>query len=533
MRSLPPALSADGTHMVFAATHAAGRPSQLYLRALDRPDPTPIAGSEGGAEPFFAPDMQSIGFFTDRDLRKVPLTGGIAAAIADAPEARGGAWRSDGSIVFAPRANGGLYVVAGEGGTAEPFTAPDPSRQEVSHRYPHVLPDGRILFSILTADPLAPAIGITDAGGGAHRTLVQRAFSPQYLDSGHLIFAKAIPAIANPPDGPLGVGLVVAPFRDGQLRGEPMAIMGNVAAVQTFAVAHFAASASGTLATLAAVPSPRRLSWMTRDGAEQTLALPRREYGDARISPDGKFVAMVSTDGEGELWVWDVQRQLLERMAPSVKRPTGPVWSADGRSLVVAGLHEDRPAILHVGLDAAAVPRPVTSRPLLARPADWSGATLLLEELSMTTRVDLSTLPLEGDAVPRPLLRTPAVEAAGRISSDGTVLAYRNDGVLYVRPFPGPGSALRVSRGAGTNPVWSRDGETLYFQSGRSVMAAGIRRGAPAGEPREILKDTGGQLQGLSPDGRFLFLFPDGDTQPAVTITLGWLPRLIQDAGRR
>ena len=531
--SSPPALSSDGTHMVFGAAQTAGQSSQLYLRTLDRPEPTPVAGSDAGAQPFFAPDAQWIGFFTDRDLRKVPLTGGAAVSIADAPEARGGAWRGDGSIIFAPRASGGLYTVPSEGGVAEPFTTPDQSRQEVSHRYPHALPDGRILFSILTADPLAPAIGIVDRRGGAHRVLVQQAFSPHYLTSGHLVFAKALPTIASPPDAPLGAGLVAVPFRDGRIAGEPVPVMGNVAAVQPFAVAHFAAAANGTLATLTASPSPRRLAWVAPDGTEQSFALPRRAYADARVSPDGKFVAMVSTDGDGDLWVLDVQRQLLERAAQSVKRPTGPVWSADGRSLIVAGLYDGRPAILHVGLDRASVPRPLTSRPLLARPADWRDRTLLLEEMSMTTRIDLSTLQLGRDDVPRALLRTPAVEAAGRLSPDGAVLAYRSDGDVYVRPFRGSVPSIRVSRGGGINPVWSRDGQTLFFQADRSVLAATIRRGEPAGEPREVIKDTRGQLQGLSPDGRrFLFLLPDGDTAPVVTITLGWLPPLLRGSGR-
>ena len=55
------AIAPDGRAIVFRA--AAQGVSQLYLQAQQRFDATPLAGTEGGADPFFSVDGRSIGFF--------------------------------------------------------------------------------------------------------------------------------------------------------------------------------------------------------------------------------------------------------------------------------------------------------------------------------------------------------------------------------------------------------------------------------------------------------------------------------------
>jgi len=46
-------LSPDGKYLVFSGTR--GGKQQLYLRAMDRLEATPIAGTEGSNTPFFSP----------------------------------------------------------------------------------------------------------------------------------------------------------------------------------------------------------------------------------------------------------------------------------------------------------------------------------------------------------------------------------------------------------------------------------------------------------------------------------------------
>src|SRR5262249_14444303 len=68
------AIAPDGSRLVYVANH--GGSTQLYVRAIDRFEATPIPGSEGAESPFFSPDGQSVGFFAENKLKKVSLSGG-------------------------------------------------------------------------------------------------------------------------------------------------------------------------------------------------------------------------------------------------------------------------------------------------------------------------------------------------------------------------------------------------------------------------------------------------------------------------
>jgi serine/threonine-protein kinase len=57
------ALSPDGRSLVYSGPADGG--DRLWLRRLDQLDATPIAGTEGGASPFFSPDGQRIGFLKE------------------------------------------------------------------------------------------------------------------------------------------------------------------------------------------------------------------------------------------------------------------------------------------------------------------------------------------------------------------------------------------------------------------------------------------------------------------------------------
>ena len=57
------ALSPDGRQIVFVAS--AEGVQQLWLRPLDQTTAEPLAGTEGAAAPFWAPDGRALGFFAD------------------------------------------------------------------------------------------------------------------------------------------------------------------------------------------------------------------------------------------------------------------------------------------------------------------------------------------------------------------------------------------------------------------------------------------------------------------------------------
>ena len=75
-----PALSPDGPRLA----DVAGAQTQLYLRAPDQSDATPLAGIVGVRGPFFSPDSEWIAFFQQGDLKKVSVRGGPATTICRA-----------------------------------------------------------------------------------------------------------------------------------------------------------------------------------------------------------------------------------------------------------------------------------------------------------------------------------------------------------------------------------------------------------------------------------------------------------------
>jgi serine/threonine-protein kinase len=123
-----------------------GGSTQLYVRAIDRFEATPIPGAEGAQSPFFSPDGQSVAFFAEGKLNKISLSGGGPLTLCNTPTNRGGSWGQDDTIIFTPAAASGLFRVSAAGGTPKPLTVPDRRKGELSHRWPEILPGGKALL---------------------------------------------------------------------------------------------------------------------------------------------------------------------------------------------------------------------------------------------------------------------------------------------------------------------------------------------------------------------------------------------------
>jgi hypothetical protein len=81
--------------------------------------------------PFWSPDGRSLGFFANGNLNRIDAAGGPAIAIAEAPGGRGGAWSSDGTILYAPGTTTPLYRVTVSGGTPQAVTKISTARLDV------------------------------------------------------------------------------------------------------------------------------------------------------------------------------------------------------------------------------------------------------------------------------------------------------------------------------------------------------------------------------------------------------------------
>ncbi len=128
--------------------------------------------------------------------------------------------------------------------------------------------------------------------------------------------------------------------------------------------------------------------------------------------------------------------------------------------------------------------------------------------------------------------RSKGSETARGSAEDGRVRGLH--GTDYVRAFPGPGGKWQISTGEGRNlePVWSADGNSLYYWTPSSIIEVPIAvegDSLRAGKLEVVLEGTYGPPFGVARDGRFFLIRGglQGDAQQAeishVTLVLNWL----------
>ena len=131
----------DGRAVVYVSPR--GATTHLLMRTLNGGAARALPGTVGAASPFFSPDGRWVAFFADGKLKKVSDHRRRPVVVCDARHrTRRKLGRRSDSIVFAPTT--GSAVPSGRGGRragaghdARSFAG------EFSHRWPHLLPDGR------------------------------------------------------------------------------------------------------------------------------------------------------------------------------------------------------------------------------------------------------------------------------------------------------------------------------------------------------------------------------------------------------
>ena len=544
------ALSPDGTRLALTLRSPDGR-VRLYTRLLQQNQFTPLAGTENAHGPFFSPSGDWIGFFADGRLKKVAVDGGVPIALCDAPMGYGASWGDDGHIVAALSFTTVLSRIPSTGGTPVSITKLKPG--EATHRWPQVLPGSQaVLFTSATQT----GAGYDDASinvvslqtgerktipsvGGFYARYVADAASASTSRAGHLIYLRQ-------------PSLFAVPFHAGLLAftGSPVPVLDDVSS-NGAAGGDFAFAQNGTFVYLNTEATPARwpIFWVDRSGKTQPLHAPPGQYYALQLSPDGQRLAFSENRGNGsDIWVKDLNRDLPLRLSYLPGRNSLPVWTPDGRTIVFRSTNPEAPGLYGVRSDGSDEARRLTEGKPSEFPSSFSsdGKRLAISQYGNGGSRDIVTLAVEVD--PRPgapgirlgkaeqFLGTLFVEVLPSFSPDGHWLAYvsNESGAfeVYVRPFPGPGRPWQVSTAGGTNPLWSRDGRELLFQSGgQQVMAVSYTAmGASfiAGKPRvwtetRLLTSVGSSIFDLAPDGRRLaaLLSQDGNgDKPPTQLTI-------------
>jgi serine/threonine-protein kinase len=307
-------LSPDGKYIIFSTRR--GDLNQLFIRALDQIESRALPGTEGARNPFFSPDSQWIGFFVDDNLRKIPVAGGSPLTICDSCKtAFETHWATSDVIIASDPV--GLYRVSAGGGKPERLTTVDESAGERSHRAPQLLPEGKaLLFTIETAK--GPRAALLSMDGLETRYIEEagEASLAQYIDTGHLIFARSN-------------RLMAAAFDPGSLR-----LTGNAAPVLdgVFSSPNFRVAQNGTLVYLPDTAAKENsLVWVDREGQVEPLFATRANYRSPRLSPDGRRIAV---QVDNDIWVYEVASARGVRLTFEGENQS-PVWTEDGKQIVV------------------------------------------------------------------------------------------------------------------------------------------------------------------------------------------------------
>jgi serine/threonine-protein kinase len=528
------ALSADGTHLAYVATHSAVR--QIYIRAMDSTESKPVSGTEGATNPFFSPDGQWLGFFADGRLKKVSVTGGVGQTLADAVNPRGASWGKQGIIIF-NNLGSGLLRVSDAGGTAESVDFPGTPKipGEISTLWPEFLPDSKaVLFSSYTQPQ---GIVLQRIGTVGRQILIQGqpATMPRYLPSGHLVYVLAGSLMAAPFD-----------LKRQQVVGAAVPVVQGVLESSIPPAPEYSVSDTGSLVYVSgnSAATYSRLVWVTRNGVEQPLAAPLREYDQPRLSPDGRRIAVnILESGNNQVWLYNLDRGTLERFTFEGSSNQWPVWTADGKRIIFqsAGNIFWQLADGSGGLERLTGPSgfavPVSSAAdgqLLAyielNGGSATGNAVWVMRLSDHKRERFTSSQIFTDAP--------------QFSPDGHWICYASEESgrreIYVQPYPGPGGKWQISTEGGTEPQWNRNGRELFYRDGDKMMAVDINTqgGFAAGNPRQLfegryLKNSSTYARpnyDVSLDGqRFLMLKPVEQEQTAPTqinVVLNWTEEL-------
>ena len=468
------ALSLDGRRLAFVARQ--GDRQQLYVRALDEDEARPLPGTEGADNPFFSPDGQALGFWSGGAIRRVALDGGPPLEVCPSDRLGGATWVAPDEIVFATMA-GGLMRVAPGAGRPEPLTRLSPG--EVSHRLPHAVPGGAVLFTVFESgfDKRLARVEVLDRATGRRHPLAENAADARYVRTGHVVFARRGSLVAVAFDHttlrPRGseVGMV-----DGVMQSLNVPYVD----VETGA-AQFDVADDGTLvyAPGGIVPDVvRRLVRVDRSGRVEPLGAPAKAgYAVLQLSPDDRRIAVTAREGlTWSLWVYDLERGTMTRPAPS---PEGamlwPRWHPDGGRLAFSWSRRDETDIHVVDADGSGAPEAITRTKTMKSPSDWApdGRSILYAEGG-----DIGLLARDASGwTSRPLLATPASEECASVSPDGRWVAYASNETgrdeVYLQRFPELGAKVQVSTDGGYSPVWSRDGRELFYAREREGAYTG------------------------------------------------------------
>lgn len=465
----PPALSPDGTMIVFSAV-GGGSGKRLWLRKIDDLNARPLPGTDEASYPFWSPDSRSIAFFGPKQLKRLDLAQGSVITLSDSiAGARGGTWSRDGVILFAPGFMGGLYSVSATGGPRHPVTMLD-STTETTHRFPQFLPDGRhfIYLSASHQDPQGDhsAIYFGSMTGDTHDRLFASRSNAVYAQ-GFLLFVRDSTLMAQEFDA-----------GSGTIKGAPRATREVVQLDRSTWNATVTATEHGMLVYgLGGRVGNNRIGLFDRSGVRVRNLTPLGNMLNIDLSPDDRRVAFEWQQAPmADIWILDVVTATKSRVTTDPDDETSPIWLPDGKRIAFAGRRSARYRIFVKRADGAGTETEFLSDPIddvwpIAASPDGKWLAYGKGVASGTPTGSLWLTPLAGGGASHLLIPETDGFQGARFSTDGKWIAFSANvsgrSEVYVSPLStdvdGLSARWQISGSGGDRPRWRGDGRELYY----------------------------------------------------------------------
>jgi eukaryotic-like serine/threonine-protein kinase len=531
--------------------------SLLYVALVDgntRTKRLPLDGSEARvldgveqnlADYSIAPDGRT---FTAANsstgsIFRYPIGGGTGKALPrEVSSGQRGVWANDGSYWLGSPMTGQLPIarLSGTDSVTYPF-----GRARNDLVLDQILPGDRLALAL--RQPVGTATGpvmLLDLRSGDATVLLDEPVVEARYAAGHLVYV-------------LGNGtLVAAPFdlRARRLTAPPVTLASGVTLTGS-GQAQFSVASNGTVAYL--VEAGRSLVVTDRAGAGRTALAELRNYHHPRFSPDGGRISVDFNGPEGrDVWILNLADGAFTRVTFD-RDGHDASWSRDGKSLAYTsfrggtlGVHRLRPGSTQ-SADSLLTSSNLAYSWIWLR--DERALVTVGQSLRPESNLDIAINRNGGRGPIEPIVATKFIEQYPALSHDDQWLAFTSNQTgreeVYLRRLEGAGEQIQVSVGGGTEPVWSPDGNVLFYRSGTNaearaeptIMSATIAtRPALAVTSRKALFPAVGIVTAnphgnfdISPDGKsFVFVRSNPSTRVMVIQNLAAMVERRRMGGR-
>jgi hypothetical protein len=254
-------------------------------------------------------------------LKRLDLDGGAVQPLARIEVGLGATWTHQGEILFSSGPARPIFRVAESGGEVTPVTRVEAAQS--GHRYPHVLPDGRLFLYYVVSPRESAGVYVAQIDGSNPRRLLAADSAATYAVSGHLLFVQQATLYAVRFDSATAA-----------LSGEPFSIATRIAADSSLGAAAVSASPSGPIVyRQISTPTRHQFVWFDRKGQEIGRLGEADDSGPGHpaLSRAGDRLAFTRAHGSNpDVWVLDVAHGRANKFTVEPSTDIYPVWSPDG-----------------------------------------------------------------------------------------------------------------------------------------------------------------------------------------------------------